>query len=210
MNKQAEILRIKSRDQFNRLVDHVVTETHRALDHWILWRDLDAAFDEYSQEVNQSPQFWQLTRRAHMDSVILRLTRLFDPTKGSLSLPNLLQTIRHHVTAPAPTFLSPNVSEIDLVALDLELSSVSETDASVASLLDIRNQYLAHRQARLVGTGTLLPPLERLTIELLLERASQIATKYSQLCGRPLVLSTLPGIDDYRHLLNLLRAGLRR
>jgi hypothetical protein len=69
-------LRLKTRERFDWLLDHIMTESHRAQDHWILWRDVDAAFEKYWKEVNQTPRFWNLTRRAHQDSVILRLTRV--------------------------------------------------------------------------------------------------------------------------------------
>jgi hypothetical protein len=102
------------------------------------------------------------------------------------------------------------LSRADIITLDLELMSISETDASVASLLAIRNRYLAHRNAHMVGTGTFsaLPQLSEEDIKALIERASQIVEKYRQLYGRPAVSSILPGIGDYRTLLELLRAGL--
>jgi hypothetical protein len=209
MSKQAQILRIKSREQFDWLIDHLMTEIHRAHDHSNLWRDVDAAFDEYREEANQTPQFWQLTRQSLQDSVILRLARLFDPTSGALSLGNFLRTIRHHSTASIPTFLSPDLAGISLATLDAELAYVSESDASVACLLAIRNRYLAHREAHMVGTGSLssLPPFARKQIESLLARALNIVNEYRRICGRPFVSSHLPGGDDYRHLFKLLRSG---
>ncbi|MBI3694037.1 MAG: hypothetical protein HY238_04245 [Acidobacteria bacterium] len=93
-----QVLRISSREQFDWLIDHLATEAARAGDHWYLWSGLDVAFDDYGKEINETPQFWQLTFRAHKDSVVLRLGRLFDPTKGALSLGNFLQTIHHRAT----------------------------------------------------------------------------------------------------------------
>jgi hypothetical protein len=208
MSKQPQVLRIKSRKQFNLLIDHLLTETYRARDHWDFWRDFEAALSEYTEELHQTPQFWELTRQAHMDSVILRLARLFDPTKPALSFSNLLETIRHHATATTPTFLSADLSGLDLATLDLELASVSEADRSVESLLKIRNKYLAHREARLVSTGTFssLPPLEQTEIESLLERTLGIVKKYSHLCGIPPLAWGRD--DDFQNLLRLLRSGL--
>jgi hypothetical protein len=210
MSKPAQILRVTAREQFDWLIDHLMTEIHRAHDHSNLWRDVDAAFAEYREEANQTPQFWQLTRQSLQDSVILRLGRLFDPTSGALSLGNFLRTIRHHATASDPTFLSPALAGISLATLDAESAYVSESDASVASLLGIRNRYLAHREAHMVGSGSLssLPSLERERIESLLGRALNIVNEYRRICGRPFVSSNLPGGDDYRHLFELLRSGL--
>src|SRR6478672_3330878 len=98
VSKSPRALRVKTRGQFNLFLDHLVTETHRAWDHWSLWGRLDAAIADYTVEMNQTPQFWNLTLRAHQDIVILRLGRLFDPTEGALSLCQVLQTICDSLT----------------------------------------------------------------------------------------------------------------
>ena len=204
------MLRIKSGEQFNWLMDHVVAETHRTWDHWNLWGGLDTALGEYGVEMNQAAQFWRLTIRAHQDSVILRLGRLFDPNGKALSFCNLLQTIRHIAITPALAHLGFDLQGLDLGMLQADLETVVENDPLVCRLLDVRNEYLAHRSSRLVISGTFsaLPRLEREDIEALLKRASSVADKYSQLCGRPFVMSGYAGADDYKSMLHLLRLGL--
>ena len=55
---------------------------------------MEEAFPEYSLELNQAPAFWELTRRAHQDVVVLRLGRLYDPHAAATSLGNLLTTLQ--------------------------------------------------------------------------------------------------------------------
>ena len=49
----------------------------------------------------ENQHFWELTRRAHMDAVVLRLGRLFDPHPTAISLGNLLRTMKENAVAPS-------------------------------------------------------------------------------------------------------------
>jgi hypothetical protein len=207
MAKSPQVIRIKSKEQFDWLIDHLVTETHRAWDHWDLWGGLDKALAEYGIEINQTSQFWRLTIRAHQDSVILRLGRLFDPHPIALSLGNMLQTIHNGVTNSTFSDLGIEVKKIDLKLLQTDLEMVSEGDPLVSQLIDIRNDYLAHRASRLVSSKS-IPTLQQTDIATLLTRASSMLEKYGPLCGRPIVSRHYVGEDDYKYLLDLLRLGL--
>jgi len=184
MAKSPQVLRIKSKEQFDWLIDHLVLETNRAWDHWDLWGGLDKALAEYATEINQTSQFRRLTIRAHQDSVILRLGRLFDPHPIALSLANLLQTIHHGVTASTLSHLGIKIQQLDLTLLQKDLETLSESDPLVSQLIEIRNEYLAHRASRLV-ISKLLPTFQREDIEALLNRASSMLEKYGAACGRP-------------------------
>jgi AbiU2 len=200
---------INSRATFDRLLDHLATEERRAGDHWYLWGTLDAAFDDYCKELNQAPQFWRLTRLALQDSVILRLERLFDPTNGALSLGNFLKTIHNHAGNHSLSSLGLDVPGLDTVAIQEELKRLSN-DPLISRLMQVRNQYLAHRQASLVSRGTFasLPELRREDIAALLNSASTIVDKYCRLYERPLMSVRFVGADDYKYLLDLLKVGL--
>jgi hypothetical protein len=200
---------INSRAAFDRLLDHLAAEERRAADHWYLWGALGAAFDDYSKELNETPQFWTLTLRALQDSVVLRLGRLFDPTKGALSLGNFLQTIRNHAAHHSLGSLGLDVPELDTVAIDEELRKVSITAPLISRLTQVRNQYLAHRQASLVARGSFdSPELRREDIAMILSIASTIVDKYCRFHERPPTGGRLPGADDYKHMLDLLKVGL--
>ena len=88
---------------------------------------------------------------------------------------------------------------------------MSEDDPLVSRLMDIRNEYLAHRASRLVSSGPFdgIAKLEREDIEALLQRASSIGDRYGQLCGRPHVLRGYPGADNYSYMLKFVRLGLQ-
>jgi hypothetical protein len=151
-----------------------------------------------------------MTIRAHKDSVVLRLARLFDPSARALSLGNLLQTGHSAITNPAFQTPGLNVPGLDAAEIQLELAEVSENDAIVSRLIGIRNEYLAHRGSRLVRSGSFagLPELEKIDFEILLNRGSRIGDKYSWLYGGKIASKHLPGGDDYKRLLRLLKLGM--
>ena len=212
MSKGPYVLRtIKSRAQFDWLLDHLQTEACRAGDNWHLRAALDAALTDYCREINQTPVFWQLINQALQDSVVLRLGRLYDPSKGALSLGNFLRTIQDHPGNRTLAALGLRVSGLEIASVEADLKDVSADDPVVSRLMEIRNQYLAHRQARLVSSGTFasLPELRQIDIETLLDTACRIATKYSHLYRRPMLSQRILGADDYRHMITLLRLGLQ-
>jgi hypothetical protein len=85
-------IRTKSRSEFDWLIEHLSHEAFRARDHWHFWGALDDSFDEYAEDLNQTPAFWELTRQAHKDAVILRLGRLYDTHAVAISLGTALKS----------------------------------------------------------------------------------------------------------------------
>lgn len=201
-------LRIKRRDEFDWVIEHMTTETYRTRDNWDFLAAMEEAFDEYSVELNQTPAFWELTRRAHQDAVILRLGRLYDPHPTTTSLGNLLQTMKENAPR-ASTVFPASLANLEMAELDSEIIEVSDNDPIVAKLLLIRNEYLAHRGKQHVMKGTYgsLPSLNRDEIYTLLARALDLLRKYRERLGYPPLGWGHQEAEQFRTLLSLLRAG---
>ena len=203
-------LRVKSRTEFDWCIEHLTHETFRARDHWDTWKALDKSFKQYAVELNLTPHFWNLTRRAHQDMVILRLGRLYDPHPTAISLGTLLATMKQHAGTTAPQF-PLGVTKLDRAKFDPEMMSVSDSDPAVKNLLALRNEYLAHRGFQHVAKGTFkqLPTLGRRDIAKLINRAIGIVGKYRHRLGYPpLGWGNYEG-RDVNTLLVLLRTGRR-
>jgi len=82
--------------EFERIRDRIDLEASHAADHLLLLQGLVAARDEYHLEMNESNTFWHLTFKAHLDAVVSHLCRLYDKTKGTLSLDKFLRTVKAH------------------------------------------------------------------------------------------------------------------
>ena len=104
MRTQFKGIRIKAREEFDWLIQHLTHEAYRARTNWDAWAAIEKAWDDCSAEIRQTPVFWNLTLQAHRDSVVLRLGRLYDPHEIAASLGNLLQTIRENAVCPSIVF----------------------------------------------------------------------------------------------------------
>ena len=208
MLPQFRAVRIRSRDEFDWLIEHMTHEAYRARDNWDFWAAMEKAFDEYSIELNQTPAFWELTRRAHQDAVALRLGRLYDPHATATSLGNLLSTMKENALR-ASTVFPASLADLDTTELDREITDVSDADPIVKKLLLIRNEYLAHRGTQHVTRGTFasLPSLDRDEISTLITRALDLLRKYRERLGYPQLLWGHHEAEEFQKLLSLLRAG---
>jgi hypothetical protein len=201
-------VRLKSRDEFDGMIEHMTHEAYRARDNWDFWGAIEKSFEEYWVELNATPAFWEMTRRAYKDAVVLRLGRLYDPHATATSLGNLLQTIKEN-DCLASALVPEAVVGLDRTELDSELIAVSDGDPIVRKLLLIRNEYLAHRGTRHVTKGTFasLPTLERDEISALVARALDILRKYRERLGYPPLLWGHREEEEFYRLLALVRAG---
>jgi hypothetical protein len=201
-------VRIKSRDEFDWLIEHMTHEAYRVRDHWDFSGAIEKAFDHYSDALNQTPAFWELTRRAHQDSVVLRLGRLYDPHGTATSLGNLLQTLKEN-SSRAGTIFPTSIADLDMTELDSEIAGVSDEDPMVEKLLKIRNEYLAHRGTRHVTKGSFaaLPSLERDELSSLITRALDLLCKYRARLGYPPLGWGHREAEEFYRLLSLVRAG---
>ena len=188
MPKTFRPIRIKSRSEFDWFIEHLTHETFRARDHWDVWKALEKSFKQYAVELNQMPNFWELTRRAHQDEVILRLGRLYDPHPTAISLGTFLATMTKHAGTSAAHF-PPGVAKLDRAKLDQEMTSVSDRDPTINKLLTVRNEYLAHRGSHHVAKGSFatLPVLQRRDLAKLINRAIGILRKYRHRLGFPML-----------------------
>ncbi len=212
MSKPFQPIRIKSRVEFDWLIEHMSNEAYRVRDNWDLWPAIENSIDEYSIEFNQTPNFWELTRQAYQDAVVLRLGRLYDPHATSTSLGNLLQTIKtiKENAFGASTLFTASLSNLDMTELDSEITQVSYDDPIVEKLLLIRNEFHAHRGTRHVTKGTFasLPSLKQDEISTLMTRAIDLLQKYRERLGYTRLLWGHDELKEFQTLLSLLRAGL--
>jgi len=173
-------IRVKRRSEFDHFLEHLTHEAYRARTHWDVWKALNASFKQYWKDLNQTPGFWELTRRAHQDAVVLRLGRMYDPHPTAISLGSVLATMHKHASAPGAAF-PPGLANLDRAKLEADMESVSDHDPSVKKLLTWRNEYLAHRGSQHVAKGTFmhLAELGRRDIAKLANRAVGILRKYN-------------------------------
>jgi len=213
-------IRLRSEADFGALLASVIEDVQQASFHWRLHLRLRGSIRRYVRELNESRAFWSLTIGAHRDAALFRLARLYEPHAGSLSLARLLDTIADNLKlfdeAPFRARLKGNPF-VDSLAKDArrppvarlarDIRLVRPNDRLVSSLVDLRNQVLAHRDPRVV-VGRARNPLVALSdhqFEVLLTRASRIVNRYSILFVAGSHLMRIMGDDDYLKVLKALR-----
>lgn len=200
--------RCRSREEFDWLIEHLMTEVNRASAHWEWWKTMEELGSEYGPEFSVHPGFWQLTRQAHKDSVVLRLSRLYDTDGSSASLGNFLQTLCG--AQYDAKFLPPEATSLDPEILAVDMGGVSCQDEVVKRLLQVRNQYLAHRGKQHVMRGTFdrLPSLSQEDLSTLISRAVTIVQRYREQLKYRYISVSRQEAEDFKQLVQLLRAGI--
>ena len=185
-------------------------------------KNLDAACDYYALEINQTLAFWHITFRSLYEAVLSYLGRLYDKTPGSLSIGCFLKTVQSH-----PDFFTaqefrrrlhdnPHVdtlverAQIDLLALQSEIRSVSDEDPLVKKLHNIRNKRVAHRDGNMVRLDMMasLAGLTVAEIDTLIARGTGLVSKYGLMYRASYVSSGISGHEDYAYLLRLLKQSI--
>ncbi|HLH00983.1 MAG TPA: hypothetical protein VKX49_32060 [Bryobacteraceae bacterium] len=201
-------IRPHSGTEFDSVIEHLTHEAYRARCRWDVLVAIEEAFDEYALEFNQTPSFWELTRRALQDDLLVRLGRLYDPHPVATSLGNLLQTLKATVSRGG-SVVPAYITTLCGADLDTDLASISDQDNVIAKLLKVRHEYLAHRGKQHVkkGTFTAIPTLAEHELGRLVHKPIDLLVKYRRYLGYPLISWGHHEVDDLRQLLKLVRAG---
>jgi hypothetical protein len=219
-------LDITSETEFERLIEGLSEDLVSASIHFELYRDLRSSTKGYLRELNQSVAFWQATFRAHLDSTIFRLCRIYDQHDKALSLLNWLDTIKGNLHMfdipnfrarlrdnPFVNSLAAEPRKPDLSQLQADIASASESNPLVKKLIILRGNVFAHKYAKnIMRDKDLLEtyPLTWEEIQSLLETGLAILNRYSGLFQAQHYSSKVVGHDDYLYVLGAIRADLER
>jgi len=196
----------------NGCFEHSRTTLSRPLIHWKLYKDLRQAVLDWLVEFNQSPAFWSLTFQAHLDEVRTRLGRIYDQHRDALSLRALLIALRDQwrvIGGSCEGEPDPRAPDPGELATDLE--AVGKDDETVSKLVQLRNTFYAHLDAKNVAKQLKLEeklPLPSKEIDALIDRAVCCVNRYGHLCFGHTWSIDMVGRDDYRHLLKCVRAAI--
>ena len=215
---------IQSSVEFEHLLDALANELVDANIHFKLYDDITGRIAEFQQELNQSNTFWSLTFQAHLDASVFRLCKIYDQNSRSLNLRNLLDTINGNLGIfdqanfrerlkdnPYVESLSADSRKPDEPQLQQDLRFVSDDNSLVKNLTVWRNNFFAHRSTNhVIKKGDLSGnyPLTISDVESLLVEGMRILNRYSSLFRASTYSTNIIGRDDYRFVLESVRANL--
>lgn len=100
-------LKLKSEDEFEKLLKHVADDLFHAKVHYTIFSEISRLAQARIDELNFSPVFWQFTFRGHAELALVRVFRVFDQHRSGFHLLRLLQTVEANDWLFAkPAFLS--------------------------------------------------------------------------------------------------------
>ena len=219
-------IKITNSKQFKSLLEALAGELVEANIHYKLHKNLIESVPDFSTELNQSPAFWSLTVKSHLDVSLYRLCKVYDQHSKSLNLKNLLDTIKKNIGLfdvenfrerlkknPFVESLSEDFRKPSKKQLEKDLAFVSSKENPLVDTLinKWRNNLLAHIGARPIVNEQNIPdqyPLKTEDIEILLKTGMSILNKYSSLFVANTYSSQIVGHDDYKFVLKSIRENL--
>lgn len=209
------ILQTSNSEQFERLLDSLAADVLDAGYHLQLRNSLLRAGAEHREDFEQYRTFWHLTLTAQESSAFAHLFRAYDQDKESLSLLNLIDTIRDNAhlfgaktSALLPAVVNPDSMRPDSAALQQDRLSVSPKDPLVARLVGLRGNFFSQRVSSPAISKLALDSrfaMSSADLEELWRRGLSIINRYSQLFRHTPWATSLSGQEDYKSLLEALR-----
>jgi hypothetical protein len=80
----------KEEDIFKKYYDRLRRELHNAYWHFVIYKQLDKAREEYHNELMQAPEFFSFSERSHALDAIIRVNRICEDNQESLNIIKLL------------------------------------------------------------------------------------------------------------------------
>jgi hypothetical protein len=217
-------IKIKTGEDFSKLLDVLAYEILEAYNYHQIYCNVMNSMKDHTRAFNQGNTFWTFTIAALHDAVIIRLCRIYDQESSSLSLVNLLETIKSNLHLFTEQYFRDRLKDneyVDSLAdrervpseqeLEEDIAYSSNSNPLVHKLTIWRNNFIAHRGAKVsLGKAEILEnnSLLRTDIENLLDKSFTICNHYSSLYRASTHARQIVGINDYKSLLNLINLGL--
>ncbi|HHX8266168.1 hypothetical protein [Vibrio sp. SCSIO 43086] len=139
-------------EEFEGATLELVKEVQMLSMHWTLLKKMDAAISLEPHKFSKGNHFWAMTFNAHLNSVRVILSRIYDTHKSVLSLKNWLEMVE----------LTLKIANYEIEP-DCDLNSFIETDKSACCvnhsplvkkfIQQLRNNAIAHNNMKKAMAG---------------------------------------------------------
>jgi hypothetical protein len=221
------VLPHNSPEEFKALFEALTNDFVTAKIHAKFLIDLNEVAPRYVPEINESVTFWQLTMRANLDAVIIRLCKAYEPHPQAVNLPNILDTIVAHPELfsdesfrarlqdnPYVENLVASRGTLDPIQLQKDRSFVShQTNPIVKALMFWRNNLHVHQsRAHAIAPDTLDEryPLSSDDLETLLDEGMTILNRYAGMFNAIVYSTQIVGDDDFLGVLDAVKEARER
>ncbi|MBN2075145.1 MAG: hypothetical protein JW762_06310 [Dehalococcoidales bacterium] len=219
-------IEIVNSEQFDNLLNALSKEIIDVEVYFNLYNNLLTAIPAYREVFNESNTFWSLTLQALMNNTLICLCRVYDQHEKSLSLVNLLDTIKARLDIfgiddfkqrlkdnPFVESLAENSRIPDLNTLNNDRESVDVSNDLVKRLIIWRHNIIVHKTALNIVNNQQVNenyPISREEISILVHRSTEVINRYSSLFRALTYSPRIIGHDDYLYVLRSIQENLNR
>jgi hypothetical protein len=187
-------LKMDSPEKFKRFLRKLWDELYWANFNYDILIEMSRLCQEHSKAANLSPVFWSYTIRAHHQTSMVYLHRIYDQNKESFNLHRFLLTVRENryvfdaanvrKRRESDTHVDDLIGAIgtlDLAQLDKDILFSSNENDEVNNLNAWRNRVTFHNDEReLFKEKRFEDEHPQPNMELLIEKGFEILNRYSQ------------------------------
>ena len=194
--KQLEPLKLESPEKFEGFLRVLWDELYWANFYYDIFKEVGRLCGQHQEAFKFSPYFWDFTLRAHRQTALLHLHRIYDQNKESFNLHRFLLTARNNKgifelaevrkrrqADPHAEDLIQAIGELDSAQIDRDIEFSSVANPKVANLKLWRDRITFHKDERELFRQKPFEddhPLPLGDIEELLSQGCQILNRYSQ------------------------------
>lgn len=186
-------LKIKSAEEFEKLLCFLADELFRAKVHFTILSDIRRSGSKYKDEIGFSPVFWQFTFQAHANACVMRVLRIYDQHPSGFHLLRLLETVKDNDWLFAKTAFLARLKNNedaerlfqggpDKQVLEDDIHFVSDANPRIKLIKKWRDEVMFHKDPRHLLSGRSFEtdnPLPLTEISELIEAAAKLVNRYS-------------------------------
>jgi hypothetical protein len=183
-----------SPEKFRGFLRELWDELYWANFYYDILKELSQLCKEHTLAVNSSPIFWNYTLRAHYQTAMVYLHRIYDQNTESFNLHRFLLTVRENreifdlanvrkrrENDPNATNLTRAIGKLDLMQLDRDIWFSSNENTKVKNLNVWRDRVTFHNDERELFSQKRFEEEHPLPdIDLFIEQGFQILNRYSE------------------------------
>ncbi len=189
-------LKVDTPEEFKRCLAVLWDELYWANFYYDIFKEAGRLCGEHKEGVNFSPIFWHFTLRAHCQTALVYLHRIYDQNGQSFNLHRFLLTVRDNPTLfsatevrkrlagnPDADDLIRAIGTLDPLQLDRDVEFSSNTNPQVANLNRWRDRVTFHKDERELFRQKPFEeeyPLPFAHIDALLDGGVHILNRYGQ------------------------------
>ena len=209
-------------EYFQKYYDRLIVEALHARAHLNLWERLEKyKATSYIDELNQAQYFFTFTIKAHLDDVLLILSRILDRHEDSLSIWKFLDFAEQNLEIfstevfrqrmkgnPYYESLIESHTPVTPKEVDEDKQKLEKLEQTVNNLTTWRNKVIAHIDRQFLLSGRIVSeeyPMQLQQLQEVVETLFQILNRYSGAYNSSSYARSYPGEDDVQFVMDCIR-----